>query len=160
MAFISSALGIVDAEPRHVALEPALVEVQAQPRGRHEHVDAARPEPEVAGQRHVGRAAVHAALQHGHRHRPAVLERVDDLVEGHGTRGADARDVIAAAEVLAASLQGQHQHLGHGVDGGDVRRQHREVVRFEAVGLPGPLQRDAGDLAVDLEFGGSHVTGP
>jgi hypothetical protein len=108
---------------------------------------------EVAGECHVGAAAVDAPLQHGDGDGARIFDRIDHLVEAHVAGAADLADVVAAAEVLAFGLQAQHQHRLVGVDGGHVLRQGGQVFRCEAVGLLRPAQRDRGDVVADREFG-------
>src|SRR5690606_32555289 len=103
--------GGIESQPADIAFHAALVEVQSQARGRHEHVGGRRANPKVACQRKVRTASVYAAMQHDQGDGPRFFDCVHHLVEGDRARAAYAADVIAAAEVLSQSAELQHEHL-------------------------------------------------
>jgi hypothetical protein len=146
-------LRVVEPESRDIALQPRPVVVQTEARGRHEHVDAARADAEVAGEREIGRTAIDAAVQHGDRDRARLLERVDDAGEVDLSSTADAADVETAAEILAGAPQQQHEDVVARIHVGDQRAESNEVVGAEPVRLIRTAQGDGRDRAIDAKVG-------
>mmetsp|Transcript_87429 Transcript_87429/g.243437 ORF Transcript_87429/g.243437 Transcript_87429/m.243437 type:complete len:272 (+) Transcript_87429:652-1467(+) len=154
-------LGGGQAQPIDEAPQAAGVEMQADARGRHEHLDGRRAEPEVTGERQISRATVNTTVQPGDRDRPRRLERVGQFTKaGAGIDRAQRAQIEAAAEVPALANQDQHAHRRVRIHFIEQLAQHVQVVGRKPVGLPWPPQRDAGRGAVHLKHGrqaGTHA---
>jgi hypothetical protein len=131
--------GVVDAEPRHIAGDAALVIVQAEPRRRHEHLGRIDADAEIAGQRQVGRAAIDAAIEPADRRHAEVLQAVDHRLERRSRARLRRRaggavrhriEIVAGAEGAAGA--GQHQHADRGI-GLDPVEQFYEVAEILAL---------------------------
>ncbi len=114
-------LGVVDAEPRHVALDAAVVIMQPEPRRRHEHLAAVDADTEITGQRQIGRAAIDAAVDPANRRYREVFKPVDDDLErrpgglllGVGRAFGDRAKIVSGAE--GAAGPGEHQNPDRGI---------------------------------------------
>ena len=147
-------LGHRQPQPVHVPLHAAAIEVQSQSRGGHEHLALRHAEPEIAGQREVGGAAVDTALEGCDRHRPGLFPGVGERLEqGARVHAGHCVDVEAAAEMPTLGLQQQHAHRRRGFDFPKVGLQRLQVDQLEAVGDMRPPQRHAGERAIDLQRG-------
>src|SRR5476649_2084291 len=164
------ALGEARAHLLRIAAQAARIIVQAKARGRHEEAHAPDAQPKVAGQRHVGGAAIDAAVQgaerrHAHRLQP-VHHRLEARIAFRRRGRLAARRLTAwkramieaRAEALLAGA-GEHRdtHVGIGVGLLDGSTQPRQPGRIEAV-VPGRIvERDRGARAVDGEqYGVGH----
>ena len=56
--------------------------MQPEPRGRHEHLAGVDADPEIAGQRQIGGAAIDPAIEPADRRHREILEPVGDDLEG------------------------------------------------------------------------------
>ncbi|MNT23298.1 hypothetical protein D3C72_1587150 [compost metagenome] len=156
------ALGRVQAQPRHVAAHAALIEMQAQARGRHEHLHGVGAEPEVARQRQIRATTVDAALDFGDGDCATILHRIDQRLETCATlAGGELADIEPAAEVLARAAQDQHAHIA-AIHGFDVLQQRLQVVRTKPVRHIGALKCQRGHVGGNVERGkrafGSHAS--
>ena len=143
-------LGRIQSEPAHVALKPALIIVQTEPRGRHKAIHGRHADPEVAGNAQIGRAAIDTPLDSGNRDRTGLLQDIDKFAKRHVTLsffGAKRIDVKAAAEILAGAQHPQHQDILHLVDGLDVIGKNAQIRRVHAIGDIGSRQGHGGDAA-------------
>src|SRR5471032_610632 len=148
-----------------IAAQAARIIVQAKARRRHEEAHAADTETEIAGQRHVGGAAIDAAVQraerrHAHRLEP-VHHRLEARIAFRRRRGLAARQgamIEARAEaLLAGPCENRDAHVRIGVDLLDRRAQERQSGRIEAVVPGGIVERDRGARAVDRkQYGGEQ----
>jgi transposase, IS30 family len=153
-------LGVVDAEPRGVAHDAALVIMQAQPRRRHEHLAGVEADAEIAGQRQIGRAAIDAAIEPADRGNAEILEPVDDNLErrsgavlfnGAGGALGDRIEVVSRAEDAAGAGEDQHPDRGIGLNAVEQFQQGVEVVGLQPVQMPGTVEADGGARAVEFE---------
>ncbi len=143
----------VDTESRDIALEAAAVVVQAEPRGRHEHLRGMRADAEIAGEREIGSASVRAAVDDGDGHRARRLDGVGHVLESDriARLSGETRNVVAAAEILAFTADMQHEHARIGVDGGEMTEDRLQIIRPEAVCAVGPPQGERCEGMRDIE---------
>src|SRR5882757_6729435 len=152
--------GIVGAEPRHVAGDPAPVIMQAQPRCRHEHLGRIDADPEIACQRQIGRAAIDAAVKPADRRHRKVFQPVDGDLEGRaravlferaGRAFGDRIEIIAGAESAAGAGQHQYPDREIGLDPVEQFLQRVEVVGLQPVQMLRPVEADGGAVTGDIE---------
>ena len=151
---------IVDAKPRHIARDAALVVVQPESRRRHEHFRGVDADAEIAGQRQVGRAAIDAAIEPADRRHAEIFQPVDHhfkrrsgallFLRAGGAVG-DRVEVVAGAEGAAGA--GQHQHADRGIGLDPVEQLHEvaEILALQPVQMLRPVEADGGARAVDFE---------
>src|SRR5712672_2379544 len=152
-------LGVVGAEPRHVALDAAPVVMQPEPRRRHEHLAGVDADTEIAGQRQVGRAAIDAAVEPADRRQREVLKPVDDDLERRssglllcvGRAFGDRAKIVPGAERAAGAGQHQNPERGIGLDAVEQFYQRVEILRLQPVQMLRPVEADGGPRAVDVE---------
>src|SRR6266446_1973362 len=152
-------LGVVDAKPRHIALDAALVVMQPEPRRWHEHLAGVDADTEIAGQRQVGRAAIDAAVEPADRRQREILKPVDDDLERRsgglllcvGRAFGDRAEIIPGTEGAAGAGQHQNPERGIGLDPVEQFYQRVEILRLQPVQMLRPVEADGGARAVDVE---------
>src|SRR4051794_2617155 len=144
-----------DAEPADIALDAAGVIDDAETRRRHDQPHALDPDPEIAGQRQIGRAPIDTAVQRRDCWHPQPFERIDRALEGVAARllamrvsGAPVEqcaDMVAGAESLCTGA-GQHQDADRRVlvDPREGLAQQGQIVRLDAIVLARPVEPDRG----------------
>ena len=153
------AAGHVQAQAAHKALQPALVQVQAQLHRGHAHARLRAAHAKVAGQGQIGAAAKSAALHGGDGDGAAGGQRVHHVAKAvaRARVGGQLGQVVPAAKVLARALEDEHAHAVGGVDFAQVGAQRGDVFGREFVGRFRALEGDAGDGAADVKAGRGHV---
>ncbi len=140
--------------------------MQAKARRGHEEAHALDAEAKVASQRHIGGAAIDAAIERterGHAHGlEAVhhgLETVAPLRRPGRLAGRDRAQIVARAEgLLARAGQHRHPHGGVGVGLFDGFAQLSQPRSVEPVVLGRVVEGDGGPWAVDRQQNGvGHV---
>ena len=121
---------------------------------------ALQADAQVAGQHHVGGAAVHAAVECTNRHRARTGQRVGHLFKkGRAVPGLVKPTNVVTRTKHRLGLPGgvgrehQHAHAGIGLDQRQMGQQRREVAVFELVALGWAVEGDGGHAALDLQDG-------
>jgi hypothetical protein len=135
-------------QPRDIPLQAAGVVVQPQPRRRHAQCHALHADTKVAGQRQVGGATEHAAVQPRDGWQRQGFQRVDGVLEeprvvaGRSLRLVEFAEMKAGTEGAPAAGEHEHTHGGFGGDGRQVILQRQQVLAVQPVQVLRPLQRD------------------
>ena len=133
--------------------------MQPEPRRRHEHLAAVNADTEVAGQRQVGRAAIHPAVDPADRRHREIFEPIDYELE-RGPRGlllcvgrafGDRAEIVSGAERTASAGQHQHPDRRIGFDPVEQLYQRIEVIGLQAIQMLRPVEADGGACAHDIK---------
>lgn len=153
-------LGGSEAQTGDVAAHTARIVDDAEACGRHEHLHPGDADAEIAGQGHVGGAAVNAAVQRGDGGHAQRFEAIDHALEGVRVVIASAFLVVAQrayvearAEALACARQDHDPDRGIGVDAIEDLDQRREIVGLQPVVLARPVEKHKGTSIGDGEDG-------
>src|SRR6266481_1657724 len=152
-------LGVVNAEPRHIARDAALVIMQPEPRRRHEHFTGIDADAGIAGQRQIRGAAIHTTVNPADRRYCQVFKPVDDDLERRscglllraGRAFGDRAEIVAGAEGAAGAGEHQHPERGIGLDPVEQSYQFIEIIGLQPVQMLRPVEADGGARAIDIE---------
>ncbi|MGY4623729.1 hypothetical protein ACVWY3_001485 [Bradyrhizobium sp. USDA 4486] len=126
-------------------------------RGRHEHLATIYADPEIAGERKIGRAAIDSAVQSADGRYRQSFELIDD-VRKTGSMNiflrrvsrSDVSEVVSSAE--RASFAGQDENSRTCLlNAGEVPREHGEIGCGDLVHLPRAIELDRRDRPIRLQ---------